>query len=99
MFLRLVSVLLALLSISATESFDKPKNKKTVDLGPSPAGFGAGAKVNCYFYPNFMVKEVDMGEKGAERLAIVPVKQGVVPKCTRVRSKNEIVNGVDILKV
>jgi len=90
-FARLVLTIAALISISTAESFDQPKYKRTVDLGRSPAGFGARAKVNCYFYPNFMVKEVDMGEKGAERLAIVPIEHGVIPRCTRARSKNEMV--------
>ena len=91
MFARLVLLLVALISISAAGSFDPPSRKKTVDLGRAPNSFHDHAKLNCYFYPEFMVKEVDMAEKGAERLAIVPIQHGVLPPCTRARSKNEIV--------
>jgi len=89
--LRVLYVALLLVGIAAADSFDRPRTKKTLGLGPSPAGFGRHGKVNCYFYPTFMVKEVDLGEKGADKLAIVPVRHGIVPPCTRARSKAEMV--------
>ncbi|HLJ29646.1 MAG TPA: hypothetical protein VKY85_23255 [Candidatus Angelobacter sp.] len=90
----LVSVLV-LGSYSGAASFDKPRSKRTVDLGPAPAGFGARGKVTCYFFPHFMVKVVDMGEKGAESLAIVPMAQGRIPRCTRSHGKAEKVINSD----
>lgn len=88
--IRLLITVLALISFSYADSFDKPLQKKTVDLGPSPYSLGGTrAKVSCYFFADFMVKEVDMGEKGASRLAIVPIAKGAVPRCTRYRSKTE----------
>jgi hypothetical protein len=87
--LRLLLIVLALVSFSCADSFDKPLSKKTVDLGPSPASSETRAKVTCYFFAKFMVKEVDMGDKGAARLAIVPVARGVVPGCTRAQGKTE----------
>jgi hypothetical protein len=45
--------------------------------------------VTCYFFRDFMVKEVDMGEKGAERLAIVPTGKSKVRTCSRLREPGE----------
>ena len=89
--LRLLSGFLAIMFAAVAAqgaSFDVPTFKKTVDLGPSTAGPGARAKVTCYFFPHFMVKEVDRGEKGAERLAIVPGK-AKVHTCSRLREAGE----------
>jgi hypothetical protein len=87
--LRLLLTVLALVSFSGASSFDQPLQKKIVDLGPSKFSSGSHAKVSCYFFLRFMVKEVDLGEKGASRLAIVPIVKGDVPKCTRSREKTE----------
>jgi hypothetical protein len=51
--------------------------------------------VTCYFFSHFMVKEVDMGEKGAQRLAVVPGK-GKDHICSRLRDPGEkVVNSDD----
>jgi hypothetical protein len=85
-----------MVSFSGASSFDKPLHKKTLDLGPSKFSSGTQAKVTCYFFPHFMVKEVDLGEKGASRLAIVPIAKGDALKCTRSREKTEkVVNPSD----
>jgi hypothetical protein len=87
---RLLLCLVLLASLSWGETFDKPIRQQRVDLGPSPYLLsGWHAHVTCYFFPKFMVKEVDMGEKGAERLGIVPVTPQSTRKCTRARSKEE----------
>jgi hypothetical protein len=94
--LRLLLIILALVSFSKASSFDKPLQKKIVDLGPSRFSPRSRAKVSCYFYERFMVKEVDMGQKGADRLAIVPVARGEIAKCTWAREKTEkVVNPKD----
>ena len=87
--IRLFFTLLALASICCAESFDKPLVKKTIDLGLSQSNPKSHAKVTCYFYSGFMVKEVDLGEKGADRLSIVPTAKGTPLTCTRARSKSE----------
>lgn len=89
MSLRIFASVLALSSLSWAASFDKPHFQKTVDLGASRSSPGARAKVTCYFFSNFLVKEVDMGEKGAERLAIVPAAKGRTRTCTRLREPGE----------
>jgi hypothetical protein len=72
-------------------SFDKPLFTKTVELGAAKSGPQNRAKVTCYFFANFMVKEVDIGEKGAERLAIVPVtnRKDKEHTCSRLRDVGE----------
>src|SRR5215469_4180529 len=73
-FPRLLVTFVALLSTAAAvTSFDAPQRKLTIRLGRSPSGSGRQAKVTCYYFPKFMVKEVDLGEVGADRLAILPI--------------------------
>lgn len=91
-FRRLLIVLLFLSisgSIARAGSFDPPVLKKTIDLGPARYNPGTHGKVNCYFFADFMVKEVDMGEKGAERLAIVPTGKSKVRTCSHLREPGE----------
>ena len=87
--LCLLVVVLALFPVSRADSFDKPLAKKTIDLGPSPSTPKTHAKVTCYFFSGFMVKEVDLGEKGAARLSIVPATKGTASACTRSQAKSE----------
>jgi hypothetical protein len=89
--LRLLACFLVWTAVALTAqtaSFDKPQFTKTVDLGPSKFSPGARAKVTCYFFSSFMVKEVDMAEKGAFRLALVPgkIKDHT---CSRLRDEGE----------
>ncbi|MBZ5490733.1 MAG: hypothetical protein LAO76_07360 [Acidobacteriia bacterium] len=100
MAFRLLLSFLALTRLAFADSFDKPLTKKVVHLGPSGANPAVKLqpktrrKVTCYYYPGFMVKEVDLGEKGAERLAIVPAGKTAVP-CVRARSRTEKVVNPD----
>jgi hypothetical protein len=70
------------LAARQADSFDAPLKKKVVDFGQSPYS-KVRIKLSCYFYSSFMVKEYDEGQKGAEWLAIVPIKQGAAPACAR----------------
>jgi hypothetical protein len=94
--LRLLFSIFALSALGFAGTFDKPASKRVVDLGPSPSnspGRNAKdqvrAKVSCYYFAGFMVKEVDMGEKGAERLAIVPIHKNTPHICSRMRDPGE----------
>jgi hypothetical protein len=72
--------------------FDAPI---TIDADPLPADKAnpdAQPQVNCYRFPGFMVKEVDLGEKGAEKLAITPQNAA----CKRDAAKDEKVVKDDI---
>lgn len=98
---HLMLVLLALLPLSPGqkplpgEKFDRPVRRQRVELGRAANSLSDRNRVTCYFFPNFMVKEVDLGEVGAERLGIVPVTPPGTGKCTRARSKEEIVIPVE----
>jgi hypothetical protein len=94
--LRLLFSILVFSSLAFGGTFDKPVLKRVVDLGPArpnPPGRNAKdqvrAKVTCYFFSGFMVKEVDMGEKGAQRLAIVRVRKNEGHTCSRLRDPGE----------
>ena len=65
--------------------------KQRVNLGKATNPLSDRNRVPCYYFPNFMVKEVDLGEVGAERLGIVPGTPQSTGKCVRARSKEEIV--------
>jgi hypothetical protein len=78
-----LSCLSSLSSLSWAGTFDLPLAKKIVDLGRSESSPERRAKVTCYFFARFMVKEVDMGEKGSDRLAIVPIVEGKITRCTK----------------
>ena len=88
---RLILSLFLLVSLGWGQTFDKPVRKQRVNLRRTPDQTTDRARVTCYFFPNFMVKEVDMGEVGAERLGIVPVKPQSTGKCVRARDKEEVV--------
>jgi hypothetical protein len=88
---RLIFGLFLLASLSWGQTFDKPVRKQRVDLGKAANPLSDRHRVTCYFFPNFMVKEVDMGEVGAERLGILPVTPQSTGKCVRARGKEEIV--------
>jgi hypothetical protein len=83
-----------------TASFDAPLKKKVVDFGPSPY-YPSGArrirvKLSCFFYPAIIVKEYDEGQKGAEWLAIAPIKEGIIPSCVRSHSTGErVIEGAE----
>ena len=88
MAFRLLLSFLILNTLAFAGSFDKPLSKKVVKLGHSASNEKTRRKVTCYYYPGFMVKEVDLGEKGAERLAIVPAGKTAV-SCVRARTRTE----------
>lgn len=73
-------------------TFDLPLETQTVDLGPSPYRGSDAVRVllTCFRYSTFVVKQIDAGAKGAERLAIVPLGRGPVPPCTDKIGKGEI---------
>lgn len=52
--------------------FDQPSAVDNVDLPPNKGNPDAKPSVNCYRFAGFSVKEVDLGEVGAEKLAIMP---------------------------
>jgi hypothetical protein len=92
-FVRFIAIcaVLALTSAAQAESFDTPLKTKVVDFGKSPYSPNETVhiKLTCNYYERFMVKELDMGQKGAEWLAIVPVLVGGTPACTKSHLRHE----------
>jgi hypothetical protein len=79
------------LAAAQNDSLDVPRKKEVVEFGPSPYYPSAKVpiKLSCDLYEDFMVKEYDEGQKGAEWLAIVPVKERVEPPCTKSHAADE----------
>jgi hypothetical protein len=77
--------------VKSADSFVSPLKKKIVDLGASRYYPGGNVRVtlSCYFYPTFLVKEYDEGQKGAEWLAIVPVEKSKATECTQSHAQGE----------
>ena len=75
------------------EPFDKPLQKKVVDLGRSPhlmPNDNRHIRLTCSYYPKFMIKELnDPGNKGALSIAVVPVSPEHSVECTRKHSPGE----------
>jgi hypothetical protein len=59
--------------------FDQPVGVENLDLPADKANPDLQPSVNCYRFKGFMVKEVDLGEVGADKLAILPESA----KCVR----------------
>ena len=89
MLVRLLLFVAALMSLACAESFDKPVSKRVVSLGKSPHTPGQNAKISCYYFADFMIKEIDMGEKGADRLSITPIAKGTAPACSKLKGRAE----------
>lgn len=79
------------LAMAQSDSLDVPRKKEVVEFGPSPDYPSANVpiKLYCYFYAGYMVKMYDEGHKGAEWLAIVPVKDHAEPRCARTHDADE----------
>lgn len=64
--------------------FDAPIRIETVDLGASPyypdGEAGPPTALTCYYFPDFMVKEHELGERGAEWLSIL-LNPEETPEC------------------
>jgi hypothetical protein len=75
--------------------FDKPVSTQIIPLPLDPSNPRAPkAKRSCCYYPNFIVKEVDLGEKGAEELAIVRISRSAKnPPCNMKNAGEIIIKG------
>lgn len=52
--------------------FDAPIGVDNTDLPPDTVNPDAKPVVNCYRFKGFMIKEVDLGEVGADKIAVLP---------------------------
>lgn len=73
--------------------FDRPMRHLEVDLGLSefyePIQ-NMHSYLTCYYYAHFLVKQLDLRQKGAEWVGIVPIPKGEAPKCNQAKEKSEI---------
>lgn len=82
------ALLLPLLARSA-EPFDEPLKVRTLKLAPDPQNPGARRQVSCFYYRSIVVKQVDFGEVGANRLGLLPVLSRTATQCHAEEDSNE----------
>ena len=90
----LLGLALAALPAAAQASglFDTPIKLVRLPLPADPANPQAKAQLSCFYFAHFMVKEVDLGEPGAEQLSILPIVAGAKrPVCKRENADGELV--------
>jgi hypothetical protein len=75
--------------------FDAPLQVRHVRLPPDPQNPNVKRQVSCFYYRSIVVKQVDHGEVGAERLALLPVLSGNATPCRAMRETNEYVVPAD----
>ena len=76
--------------------FDAPTKSVRLPLPSDPANPQAKAQLSCFYYPHFMVKQVDLGELGAQQLSMVAIASGQKrPGCKRENSPDEKVISSD----
>jgi hypothetical protein len=85
-----LALLLSIASLAATAEakdapslFDNPLKKQIIHLPKATPDASANAKLSCFYYPGFMVKEVDLGEKGADKLSITSQMKNAALPCKR----------------
>jgi hypothetical protein len=74
------------------DGFDKPLLKTVVDLGKSPyllSGDSNHSTLTCLYFSTFVVKELDMKEKGDEWTAVAPSTPDHRPPCVQQHGRNE----------
>jgi len=67
--------------------FDTPLKVVHIALPRDKDNPQAKREVRCSYYPKFMVKEIDLGEEGADQLSILHNGEGRI--CRRVNAPNE----------
>jgi len=75
---------------AASSPFDAPLKVVRVPLPRDPGIPKSRPKISCFYYPRFMVKEIDLGEVGAEQLSILPTPGGSAKtECRQANSPGE----------
>jgi len=79
----LVGLIIVLLPAAglASNPFDTPLKTRHVELKADPENPRAKRRISCFYYRSIVVKQVDYGEVGAERLALLPVLAGNATPC------------------
>ena len=83
-------------ALAAQALYDKPVKVQRLPLPSDPQNPQAKAQLSCFYFRQFMVKEVDLGELGAEQLSILPIESGHrSPVCQRDNTAGEKVVSPD----
>ena len=73
----------------AAEPFDAPLKVRTLRLPPDPQNSRSKRQVSCYYYRSIVIKQVDLGEVGADRLGLLPVLSRAATQCHAEQGPNE----------
>ncbi len=68
--------------VHAAAGFDSPTEVRRVSISSTAVTDGQSGRVSCFYFPRFMIKEIDLREKGAEQLSIAAFS-GDKPPCGR----------------
>lgn len=68
--------------------YDKPAKVVHLPLPRDPLNPDTKPVLSCFYYPHLMVKQVDLGEKGADQISIIPIS-GAQPACMRANIVSE----------
>jgi hypothetical protein len=83
-------------AVLAAALYDKPIRVQHLPLPSDPLNPQAKAVLSCFYFRHFMVKEVDLGSKGADQLSILPIAVGAgTPACRRDNAADEKVMSPD----
>lgn len=87
-----IFLLLFMMNALAYASFDVPLEIKHVDLGPSKTSPSSRDEVTCFYFDKFMVKQIDLSEKGAAQLSILRFsKNAKRPACQKKNVTQEMI--------
>jgi len=75
----------------AGKPFDAPLKTRHVELEADPQNPNVRRRVSCFYYRSVVVKQVDYGEVGAQRLALLPVLSGNATPCRENQESYEYV--------
>ena len=83
-----------------SDSFDKASKVLAVYLGPSPyyapGPYQRHGELRCHYFPTFVVKELDWGQKGDDWISFAPNDSAHLNPCVEEHAKGEaIIPGKD----
>jgi hypothetical protein len=79
----------------ASEPFDLPLKVRNLRLAADPQNPKIRRQVTCFYYRSIVIKQVDYGEVGADRLALLPVLSRNGTECHEDREASEYVIPAD----
>jgi hypothetical protein len=75
----------------ASDPFDSPLKTRNVRLTADPQNPKVRRQLTCFYYRSIVIKQVDYGEVGADRLALLPVLSRNATQCHEEREALEYV--------